>query len=530
MSGRRTGGHRTGSAPASGGPAGWSGGPAGWSGGPAGWSGGPVPPALPEHPTVAAVIPVIDEETSIGDVTRGLRASGACCVYVVDGGSCDGTRRVALEAGGLVIEEARRGYGRACLTGAERALDPAEAGHAHDVVAFLDGDGSCDPADLPVLVSALSAVDVAFGRRPGRLVERGAMPWHARLGNDLVAVVVSLRTRRTVHDLPPFKALRAPVLVRLDLDDPGYGWTTQLVARVITEQTIRYREMPVRFRRREGGTSKVSGSWRASVAAGRAMVVRAWAETAARPVLGLMAKAPGAGRAKTRLAAELGDEATTAFWTACVADAADGSLEASRAAGMTPIAMLPSDADVDAVVRIIGPAWIPIVQVGPGLAAALVGVFLAAFDRGADRAIAVAGDAPGLPPARIEAAMATLDRGPRGAVLGPADDGGYHLVGARWRQVPRATPARVRRRLRRHLAGRLQRAFAASAIGGSTAFEAARTGLEAAGWQVATVESWPDVDTVADLHRLAVLLEADGRWAPRTAEWLRRNLASPGDA
>ena len=249
--------------------------------------------------------------------------------------------------------------------------------------------------DLPALLSALSTADVAFGRRPGRLVEEGAMPWHARLGNDLVAAIMSIRTGRTVHDLPPFKALRASTLARLDLDDAGYGWTTQLVGRVLGEPTIRFRELPVRFRRRQGGTSKVSGSWRASVAAGRAMVGRAWSETAARPLLGLMAKAPGPGRAKTRLAAELGDEAAAAFWTACLSDVAAGSLEASRTARLTPIAMLPSDAEVDAVVGIIGPAWTPIVQTRPGLAAALVDVFLAAFDRGADRAIAVAGDASG---------------------------------------------------------------------------------------------------------------------------------------
>jgi glycosyltransferase A (GT-A) superfamily protein (DUF2064 family) len=477
-------------------------------------------------PAVAAVVPAIDEQTAIRDVVRGLRASGACCVYVVDGGSRDETRRVVLEAGGLVLDEPRRGYGRACLTGAERALDPAASGHAHDVVAFLDGDGSCDPGDLPVLLSALSTADVAFGRRPGRLIEQGAMPWHARLGNDLVAAIMSIRAGRTVHDLPPFKALRAPALARLDLSDPGYAWTTQLVARVIAEPTIRFREIPVRFRRRQGGTSKVSGSWRASVAAGRAMVGHAWSETAARPLLGLMAKAPGPGRAKTRLAAKLGDEAAAAFWTACLSDAAAGSLDASRAAHLTPVAMLPSDADVDAVVRIIGPAWTPIVQTRPGLATALADVFLAAFDRGADRAIAVAGDAPGLPPARIEAAMGVLAGGPRRAVLGPSDDGGYHLVGARWRQVPRSTPAPIRRRLRRNLADRLRRAFAEPATGSSTAFDAARSGLESAGWQVATVESWPDVDTMADLHRLAVLLDADGRWAPRTVEWLRHSLTS----
>jgi glycosyltransferase A (GT-A) superfamily protein (DUF2064 family) len=469
---------------------------------------------------------VIDEETAIGDVVLGLRTAGVCCVLVVDGGSRDGTRHRAVEAGGIVVEEPRRGYGRACLTGAGRALDAAAAGHAHDAVAFLDGDGSCDPRDLPALLSALSTVDAALGRRPARLLEDGAMPWHARLGNGLVAAIVSIRTGRTVHDLPPFKALRARALAQLDLDDAGFGWTTQMVGRVCREPAISFREVPVRFRRRQGGTSKVSGSWRASVAAGRAMLGQAWRETAARPLIGLMAKAPGPGRAKTRLAAELGDETAAAFWTACVADAADGSLEAARTAGLTPIAMVPSADDIDPVIGIIGRAWTPIAQSQPGLAAALREVFLAAFDRGADRALAVAGDAPGLPPARIRDALATLDRDPNCAVLGPADDGGYHLVGVRWRQVPRTTPARVRRRLRRTLERRLQRAFNEGATTGGSALEVARHGLAAADWHVAAVESWPDVDTAADLDRLAVLLGGDGRWAPRTVEWLWRRSGS----
>jgi hypothetical protein len=76
--------------------------------------------------------------------------------------------------------------------------------------------------------------------------------------------------------------------------------------------------------------------------------------------------------------------------------------------------------------------------------------------------------------------------------------------------------------LRRTLERRLQRAFNGGATSGATAFEVAGHGLAAAGWHVAAIESWPDVDTAADLERLAVLLGADGRWAPRTAEWLQQ--------
>src|SRR2546421_203320 len=102
---------------------------------------------------VAAVVPTWNEVASVGAVVSGLRQAGACCVFVVDAGSTDGTPEAVRAAGGLVVEETRRGYGRACLTG-------AEAARGHELIAFLDGDGSCAPADLPRLGAAAEAADL----------------------------------------------------------------------------------------------------------------------------------------------------------------------------------------------------------------------------------------------------------------------------------------------------------------------------------------------------------------------------------
>jgi glycosyltransferase A (GT-A) superfamily protein (DUF2064 family) len=470
---------------------------------------------------VAAVVPVIDEADAIGDVVRGLLASGACCVLVIDGGSRDGTRTVAAEAGAVIVDEPRRGYGRACLTGTERAFGAQPADHGHDAVAFLDGDGSCDPLDLPALVAALSDAELVLGRRPGRLLEPGAMPLHARLGNELVATVIALRSRHRIHDLPPFKVLRGATLERLDLDDDGYGWTVQLVARALLEPSTRIREVPVSFRRRRGGASKVSGSWRASLRAGWAMVSVALRETRGRPVIALMAKAPGAGHAKTRLAVELGEERTAGLWRASLADVAEAALEAARGSGAVPLVMLPRIADVEPVSRIVGPGWITAVQTRNGLSAALAEVFLAAHDRGADRAVAVAGDVPSLPPSRIRAALDALDA--RSAVIGPSHDGGYHLIGLRWQPAPRWWPGPVRRRLRLRLGRRLAAVFGELPMGGGSALDATHLALRSAGWRVAFVPAWPDVDTLADLGALARTLPGDGRWASRTAAWLERH-------
>jgi glycosyltransferase A (GT-A) superfamily protein (DUF2064 family) len=471
---------------------------------------------------VVAVVPTIDEREAIGDVVHGLRGAGACCVLVVDGGSRDGTRDAAAAAGAVIVDEPQRGYGRACLTGAERAIRPGPDGHLHDVVAFLDGDGSCDPADLPGLVAALHDADVALGRRPGHLINAGAMPWHARLGNRLVAAIVTARSGRGVHDLPPFKAIRRATLERLALDDEGYGWTAQLVARALVEPSIRVLEVLVAFRVRHGGVSKVSGSWKASLRAGRAMIAVAIRETRPRPVIGLMAKAPGPGHAKTRLAVELGEEHTAELWAACLADVAGTVSAASRAGRASPIVMLARVADVDPIGRIIGPGWTPIVQRRPGLSAALADVFLTAFDRGADRAVAVAGDVPALPPSRVEAALAALDGGAHSAVIGPSSDGGYHLIGLRWRSARRWWPNQARRWMRGRLARRLETGFGV-AMGGASALDATRLALGEAGWRVSTVAPWPDVDTLTDLRALVAELDSDGHWAPRTADWVARH-------
>jgi len=472
---------------------------------------------------VVAVVPVIDERDAIGDVVAGLRGAGACCVLVVDGGSRDGTRDAAAAAGAVIVDEPLRGYGRACLTGAERALLPGPDGHLHDVVAFLDGDGSCDPADLPTLVEALANADVVLGRRPRRLIEAGSMPWHAYLGNRVVAAFVAARSGRPVHDFPPFKVVHRSTLERLELDDEGYGWTAQLVARALVEPSIRVREVPVAFRVRHGGVSKVSGSLRASLRAGWAMIAIAIRETRPQPCIGLMAKAPGPGHAKTRLAAELGEAHTAELWAACLADVAETLSVASRNGHATPLVMLARSADVDPIGRIIGPGWTPIIQRRPGLAAALADVFLAAFDRGTDRAVAVAGDVPALPPSRLEAALAALDGGASSAVIGPSSDGGYHLVGLRWRPAHRWWPLQARRWMRGRLARRLETAFGGVALGGASALDATRLALGEAGWRVSTVAPWPDIDTLADLRALVDQLDSDGRWAPRTTAWVARH-------
>ena len=93
---------------------------------------------------------------------------------VVDNGSDDGSASVAAEHGAQVVVEPTPGYGAAVQTGVETAGD--------SIVCVLDGDGSMDPGELPVLVALVrSGVELAVGRR--RPAPGTRWPAHARAGN-----------------------------------------------------------------------------------------------------------------------------------------------------------------------------------------------------------------------------------------------------------------------------------------------------------------------------------------------------------
>ena len=437
---------------------------------------------MAEH-RLAAVVPAWNEAAAIGGVVRGLLRAGACCVYIVDPGSTDGTRAAAQEAGASVIAEPRRGYGRACLTGTGAAA-------GHELIAFLDGDGSCDPGELPRLVAAAGAADLVLGRRVH--VATGALRWHARLGNALVCAMLRARTNRAAHDVPPFKVARTDALTALGIEEAGYGWTVEVVGRALAHPALRVVEVPVGFLPRAGGQSKVAGRLCPSLRAGLAMVTQAVSATRRRGLFVMMAKAPHSGRSKTRLAAEIGAQAATGFWVACLKDAARKVKAAALEAGLDVLAMTPSPEDAEAIRRLTGlPA---LAQRRPGLGQALLEV----SELRAPFTIAVSADTPTLPVERLLGAARSLRSAT--AVLGPCNDGGYYLVGLRH-------GVSIRRR---------RKAFLEAPMGKEDVFEHTKAALDGA----VELESWPDVDTAAELDRLAAQLEEGPLAAPAVAGWL----------
>src|SRR6185437_4600388 len=131
---------------------------------------------------VLVIIPTHNEAQAIGRVLAELPSDLVSEVIVVDSNSSDGTPEIAQKMGARVIQEPRRGYGRACLTGLTHANSP-------DIVVFLDGDYSDRPSELPILLAPIinGSADITLGSRLNGKNNRGALPWHQSFGNRLAA-------------------------------------------------------------------------------------------------------------------------------------------------------------------------------------------------------------------------------------------------------------------------------------------------------------------------------------------------------
>jgi hypothetical protein len=224
---------------------------------------------------VAAVIPAWNEAGSLGPLLDELAALPPGTlerVIVADGGSTDSTPDVARSRGAHVVTQRRRGYGGACLEG----FLAARAGHATHVV-FLDGDGSDPPTAIPALVRPIleDTADLALGARQPPTGGADPMAWHARIGNALVCAIIRLRAGCSVTDLPSMKAVSVATLDSLSMQELGFGWTTELIAKAL-QRGLRVQEVPIPVRARTAGSSKVTGSVRNSARAAVALIRTAW--------------------------------------------------------------------------------------------------------------------------------------------------------------------------------------------------------------------------------------------------------------
>jgi glycosyltransferase involved in cell wall biosynthesis len=215
---------------------------------------------------VSVVIPTLNEAGSIGSVIREIPAAYAGDIIVADSGSQDGTARIAREAGARVIDGGR-GYGRACARGVA-AADPASR-----VIVFMDGDGA-DRGDLiatiagPVLHGARDFV-LASRTRGDR--EPGAMLWHQVLAGRLAGFGIGALYGARYSDMCAFRAIERSALQGLALREMTYGWNIEMQMQA-ARAGLRIEEVPLPYRCRTAGASKVAGSVKGTLRAGTKIV------------------------------------------------------------------------------------------------------------------------------------------------------------------------------------------------------------------------------------------------------------------
>lgn len=209
---------------------------------------------------VSLIIPALNEAECIGPLLAEAPEGIAHQIIVVDNGSTDGTGEAAQAAGAQVVREERRGYGYACAAGVAAA--------SGDILAFMDGDGSFVPGELAALLAPVSAgiADLALGSRFLGGMAPGAMPPHQLFGNKLVAKLVGARFGLRLTDLGPFRVVRRDLLQSLEMQEFTYGWPLEMIMKAVRRQA-RVAEVPVTYRRRFAGQSKVGGTLRGTVLA-----------------------------------------------------------------------------------------------------------------------------------------------------------------------------------------------------------------------------------------------------------------------
>jgi rSAM/selenodomain-associated transferase 1 len=207
-----------------------------------------------------------------------------------------------------------------------------------------------------------------------------------------------------------------------------------------------------------------------------------------------MAKAPRPGRVKTRLTESLSSTAVIALYRCLLED----TLELAKSLKGVGVAVVCPEQDREELAQLAGDGVSVVAQKGEGLAAGLNFVFRQFTAAGRQRVIAFNSDSPHLAPAVLESAFEILAN--HDVVVGPTDDGGYYLVGAK---ADHPT------------------LFESDGLGTKSALERLLARTKELGLSTGFTEPFYDIDVANDLVQLARELQLAPAKAPRTARWFK---------
>jgi len=199
------------------------------------------------------IIPAYQEEKKIASVIRGIKESLPLAeVLIVDDGSTDETRQVAMEAGATVLSHPfNLGYGAALQTGYKYALKKG-----YGEIVQMDGDGQHDPSFLTELLSAIRnrEADIAIGSRflrarsPGSGQQPYRSPFFRRAGMRFFGTITSLIIRQKITDSTSgYQAMNRRTIEWVSSDKFPYDYPDADVIIMLHRAGFRIREIPVQM-------------------------------------------------------------------------------------------------------------------------------------------------------------------------------------------------------------------------------------------------------------------------------------------
>lgn len=214
---------------------------------------------------IDVIIPVFNEADAIGNVITEIPKNLIRHIVVCNNGSTDDTVGVALSHGAIVVNEAQKGYGNACLKGMAYL---ASLERQPDIVVFLDGDYSDYPEEMFFLVQPIMyhKAELVIGSRSLGEMEHGAMMPQQIFGNWLATTLIRRIYNYDFTDLGPFRAIKYSSLIAMNMEDKTFGWTVEMQVKA-AKLGMKTTEIPVKYRKRIG-KSKVSGTIKGSILAG----------------------------------------------------------------------------------------------------------------------------------------------------------------------------------------------------------------------------------------------------------------------
>ena len=214
---------------------------------------------------IKLIIPAVNEEKNIALVLNAI-PKGICTeIIVVDNNSKDNTAAISKANGATVLFEKISGYGVTCLKGLNYIRETGGC----DIVVFLDGDYSDYPENLDHIVTPIifENVDLVIGSRVKELRKVGSMTPQQIFGNWLAVFLIRIFFNHRFTDLGPFRAIKWKALEELNMEDKNYGWTVEMQVKAVKHKLVCL-NVPVKYKNRAGGESKVSGTLKGSILAG----------------------------------------------------------------------------------------------------------------------------------------------------------------------------------------------------------------------------------------------------------------------